>query len=416
MVHEARLPSSNVPIYLIEHKNYFDRPNLYGDSGSDYGDNAERFAFFSRACLQLAKALHFAPDVVHCHDWQTALIPIFLKAFEADHPQLWSAASVLTLHNVGYQGVFPKDDLFHSQLGWQHFTPSGLEFHDQLNYLKGGIHYADKLNTVSPTYAQEIQTPAQGCGLEGVFKSRSADLIGILNGCNYREWNPADDRYLPAAFDVEKLAGKAECKRALQREFQLPIDPDKPLIAFVSRLAHQKGIDILSGAMHRIVELDAQLAILGSGETWAELFYGNLPVVYSGRVGAYIGFDMRKAHLCYAGADFFLMPSRYEPCGLAQLIAKRYGTLPIARATGGLVDTIDSYVEGSGDGDGFLFHDLTQNALYDTIAWAVSTYYDRKHHIAAMTDRAMRQRFDWTKAAHRYLELFTWAIERRRGL
>jgi starch synthase len=413
-VHETKLPGTDVPVYLIEHQRYFDRPSPYGYAGQDFGDNAERFAFFSRAALQVAKALQFSPDVIHGHDWQTGLVPVFLKTFEADHPSLWSTASVISLHNVGYQGQFPQDDIAHSQLGWQRQVFDSLEFHGKINYLKAGIRHADKVSTVSPTYAREIQTAEGGYGLDGVLRDRAADLVGILNGCDYREWDPSKDPNIPAKFDVDDLAGKAVCKKALQELFQLQVRPDVPVIAMVGRLAYQKGIDVLAGAIPRILGMDVQLVFLGTGETWAHFFYGDLPARNPGRVGSFIGFDVKKAHLCYAGADYFLMPSRYEPCGLTQLISKRYGTLPIARGTGGLVDTVDSYHEATGGGDGFLFHDLNEQSIADTVGWAVSTWYDRPAHHQAMVQRAMKQRFSWADSATRYEDLYRWAIERRR--
>lgn len=414
-VQETLLPDSQVPVYLIEHEQYFGRHSLYQHDGEDYPDNAERFAFFSRACCQLCKALQFSPDVMHCHDWQTALVPVYLKTWEADHPLFWSTASVQTIHNIGYQGIFPKDEIVHTSLGWRAFTVDGLEFYDQLNYLKGGILYADKVSTVSPTHAREIQTPEHGWGLDGVLRARSPDLVGILNGCDYREWDPASDPRLPAWYDVGNLDGRAICKQELQKRFHLPLKPDTPIIGIVTRLAYQKGVDILAQSLGRILDLDLQLVVLGTGEVWAHFFYGELPMKHPGKVGAYIGFDAERAHLVYAGSDFFLMPSRYEPCGISQLVAKRYGSLPIVRATGGLDDTVANYDEKTGAGDGFKFQDLTADALANTVGWAVSTYYDRPAHVAAMADRAMRERYLWSDAAAKYERLYEWAIERKRG-
>lgn len=414
-VHQTHLPNSQVPVYLIEHDRFFSRQSLYQFDGRDYDDNAERFAFFSRACCQLAKAIGFSPDVIHCHDWQTALIPVYLKTREADHPMFWSTASVQTIHNIGYQGVFFKDEIVHSQLGWQLFHADGLEFHDKVNYLKGGILYADKVSTVSPTHALEIQQPADGWGLDGVLRARSADLVGILNGCDYREWDPGTDPLLPAHYDVDHLDGKSRCKEELQTMFGLAPDPSIPVVGIVSRLAYQKGVDVLAAAIPAIMEMDIQIALLGEGEIWAHFFYGGLPAKYPGRVGAFIGFDSRRAHLIYAGSDFFLMPSRYEPCGISQLVSKRYGSVPIVRATGGLEDTVHNYIESTGQGDGFKFHDLTTQAIANTVGWAVSTYHDRPEHHAQMVRRSMTERFLWSESADRYQHLYRWAIERRRG-
>lgn len=416
-VHQTPLPGTQVPVYLIEHQRYFGRHSLYQYEGRDYDDNAERFAFFARACCQLCKAISYSPEVMHCHDWQSALVPVYLKTREADHPLLWSTASVQTIHNIGYQGIFYKDEIVHSQLGWQLFTTGGLEFHDRLNYLKGGILYADKVSTVSPNHAREIQTPAHGWGLDGVLRARSADLVGILNGCDYRQWDPSTDPLLPAGFDVGAMKGKAVTKAELQRAFGLDVRPDVPVIGLVTRLAYQKGIDVLAAALPSILELDAQLVFLGEGEIWAHFHYGELPTQYPGKVGVYIGYDNPRAHLIYGGCDFFLMPSRYEPCGISQLISERYGTLPIARSTGGLDDTIENYDEASGGntGTGFKFHDLTAEAVANTVGWAVSTYYDRRPDLDRMIERAMRLRFPWSDAARKYEQLYQWAIDRKRG-
>ncbi|HVJ80873.1 MAG TPA: glycogen/starch synthase, partial [Planctomycetia bacterium] len=247
-VWESRLSGSDVPIYFLEHNRFFDRPGIYTHQGRDYEDNAERFAFLPRAACQLCKQIDWRPDVIHAHDWPSALAPMFLKTFYQGDPLLGNAASVLTIHNIGYQGSFPKEQIAHSGLGWEWYTPGGLEFYDKANYLKAGILFADKIVTVSPTYAAEIQTREGGWALDGAVRSRSADVLGILNGLDYNEWNPAADRHLPATFDVDIMAGKAACKAALQEEFGLPVDPKVPLFGMVSRLAYQKGIDVLAGA------------------------------------------------------------------------------------------------------------------------------------------------------------------------
>lgn len=414
-VYETQLPHSSVPVYLVEHDHYFGRMSIYQHNGHDYDDNAERFAFFARACCQLCKAIHFAPDVIHCHDWQTALIPVYLKTWEADHPLFWSTASVMTIHNIGYQGVFPKDDIVHTSLGWRVFTIDGLEFYDQINYLKGGILYADKVSTVSPTHAREIQTAEHGWGLDGVLRSRAADLVGILNACDYHEWNPARDPHLPAWYDVDSKDGRSICKQELQKRFGLTLRPEVPVVGIVSRLAYQKGIDVLAQALPEILSDDLQFVILGTGEVWAHFLFGDLPTKYPGQAGAYIGFDSDRAHLVYAGSDFFLMPSRYEPCGISQLIAKRYGSLPIVRSTGGLEDTVANYDPAAGTGDGFKFHDLTPPAVARTVAWATETFRQRPADMRQMVDRGMRQRYPWSLAAHHYESLYGWAIERKRG-
>lgn len=415
-VHQTAIPGSSVVVYFIEHDHFFNRPALYQWDGRDYDDNAERFAFLARACCQLCKALDFAPDIANAHDWQTALLPVFLKTIDARHPLLASTASVLTIHNLGYQGLFPKNQIVHCQLGWEQFRPGCLEFHDQVNYLKAGILYADKVATVSPTYAREIQTSEGGWALDGVLRARSPDLVGILNGLDYQEWDPTTDRFIPATFYGYDLTGKAECKRMLQRRFQLAEDPNSPLFGMVTRLAYQKGIDVLATALPRIMDMDLQLVVLGTGEVWAHFVYGDLPNQYPGKAGAHIGFSNELAHGIIAGSDFLLMPSRYEPCGLSQLAAMRYGTLPVVRSTGGLEDTVANFDESNNSGDGFKFHDLTADAIANTVGWATHTYYNRKQQIHGMIERAMAKRYLWSTAARHYERLFQWALERKRGV
>lgn len=412
-VHQTHLPGSDVPVYLFEHRQYYAREDLYSYDGTDYDDNSERFAFLSRATLQLCKALHFSPDILHGHDWQAALLPLYLKTREADHPLFWKSATVQTIHNLGYQGVFPRDHLSRLQLGWEHFTIEGLEFHGQINFLKSGIHYADQVTTVSPTYAREIVGVEHGWGLEGVLKQRGSQLTGILNGCDYDEWNPLNDREIPEPFDIDRMEGKGSAKEALQRLFDLRISSDVPIIAVVSRLAYQKGMDVLAASIEALMQHDLQLVIVGRGEVWSHFFFGGLPVRYPGRCGAFIGFNDHRAHLAIAGSDFFLMPSRYEPCGLSQLSSKRYGSVPIVRATGGLNDTIENYDEQTGSGDGFKFHDLTPDAIVGTSAWAVKTWRERPEHYRAMQKRGMAERFDWGRSANSYEQVYEAAVRSR---
>jgi starch synthase len=414
-IHETRLSDDRTIVYLIEHHRYWDRPGIYGTGGKDYVDNAERFAFLSRAALQVCKAMHWTPDVVHAHDWQTGLIPVMLKAHYAGDPILGKAASVFTIHNVGYQGEFYKEQIHHAKLGWEWFTPTGVEFHDRLNYMKAGISFADKVSTVSQRYATEIQTTEGGFGLDGILRSRAADLVGIVNGLDYEEWDPSIDRRITATFDADDLAGKAKCKAALQKEYGLPVRADIPVVSMVSRLAYQKGIDVLAAALPSILKMDLQFVVLGSGEVWANFVYGDLANRFPGKANAFIGFNEDRAHRVYAGSDLFLMPSRYEPCGLGQLSAKRYGALPIVRRTGGLAETVASYRQDDGDGDGFSFDDLTPLAIANTVGWAVSTWYDRPDHFAAMRDRAMRDRLTWELSAKKYADLYRWAVEKRNG-
>jgi starch synthase len=392
--------------YLLEHNALFDRGGIYGDSSGDFGDNLLRFAFLSRGALRLCAALEFWPDVIHMHDWQTALVPIYLNTLERGTP-LERAASVLTIHNLGYQGWFGKEQLPLTGLGWDQFHRGNLEAFDRVNLLKGGIYNATLISTVSPRYAQEIQTRDGGEGLDGVLRDRGGDVIGILNGIDDAVWNPEADRYIAASYSADDLSGKRACKAALQREMGLAEDPGVPLIGVVSRLAGQKGIDVIAEALGEILSLGVQVVILGSGERWAEDLFTRMSA-QSDRFRAFIGLNEGLAHRIEAGADLFLMPSRYEPCGLNQLYSQRYGTLPIVRAVGGLDDTVDSNVTG------FKFEELSAESLAQTVAWAVHTYRNDPAYFRSMQLRAMKKPLGWSHASRQYEALYRMAIANRR--
>ncbi|HXJ83821.1 MAG TPA: glycogen synthase GlgA [Candidatus Methylomirabilis sp.] len=410
----GHLPGSRVPVYCLEHHRYFDRPHLYGPPSDAYPDNLERFAFLSRGALELTKAVGFIPDVVHAHDWQAALAPVYADTVEWGQP-LHGSATIYTIHNLAYQGVYESGAMFVTGLGPEHYHAREFEHFGTLNLTKAALYRSTLLTTVSRNYAREIQTPALGCGLDGVLAERGSDLSGVTNGIDVAEWNPAGDPRLAAHFDADDLAGKAECKAALQREAGLPVRPTVPVLALVTRLTAQKGTDVVAHALEKILSWDVQLVILGSGDPEAERFFTAQARARPDRFCAWIPFDDARAHRIQAGADFFVMPSRFEPCGLGQLYAKRYGTLPIVRATGGLVDTVTGYDEATGGGTGFVFHDLDPGSLADTIGWAVSTWYDRPAHIAAMRRQAMRADHSWDRAAREYLQLYLAAYARRRG-
>ncbi|MBN1246690.1 MAG: glycogen synthase GlgA [Anaerolineae bacterium] len=408
----------NVPVYFIESQKYFDRPGLYHDDGlQDYGDNPRRFAFLTRAALQLCHDMRFYPEVVHAHDWQTALAPAYLKVWHWNDDVLGDTASLLTIHNIGYQGAYGAEHYDYIGLQWGNFTPDKFEDHGRINFLKGGIHYADLVNTVSPTYADETRTPEYAHGLAPYLNDKGDDYLGILNGVDYSQWDPATDTLIPAQYTRHDLRGKAICKQALQERVQIDSDPTVPLIGVVSRFADQKGLDVLAATIERIVQdMMVQFVILGSGDRGLEAFYGGLPGRYPGRVGSYIGYNNELAHWIEAGADFFLMPSRYEPCGLNQIYSLKYGTLPIVRNTGGLADTVEQYDERVGSGTGFKFNALSADAIYYTVGWAVSTWYDRKFHIGKMRRRAMAQSFSWEESAQAYVRAYQKAIENKRAL
>jgi len=413
-VRVGKLPDSQVPLYCLEYNRYFDRPFLYGPPAEGYGDNLERFTFLSRASLEACKALGFIPDVIHCNDWQTALVPVYVNTVEWGQP-LHGSATVYSIHNLAYQGVFDGGGVFITGLGRERYNSGELEHFGAMNLTKAALHHSTLLSTVSPTYARDIQTGGYGCGLDGILASRSGDLVGILNGIDVDEWDPATDRHLPANFDAHKMAGKAKCKAALQKEAGLAVRDDVPVLGVVGRLTSQKGFDVLAHALDRVLGWDVQMVLLGTGDPEAERFFAYADSRRGDRFRAWLRFDNGRAHRIEAGADFFLMPSRFEPCGLNQMYSLRYGTLPIVRATGGLVDTVANYDETTGEGTGFMFHDLRPDALADTIGWAVSTWFDRPKHIQAMRRRAMEQDFSWDRAARAYHALYLRAYERRRG-
>ncbi|HUI91104.1 MAG TPA: glycogen synthase GlgA [Chitinivibrionales bacterium] len=401
-----------VPVYLIEHDLFFNRPGIYHDqSMHDYLDNARRYAFLSRAALQLCRDTGFSPDIVHANDWQTALAPAYLKVWHWNDALLGRTASVLTVHNMAYQGVYSRDNWAYMGLGDENFTEKKFESWGYINMLKGGIYFADAVNTVSPTYARETRTPAGGFGLAPYLNDKGANYEGILNGVDYDFWSPENDRYVAARFSADDMAGKAVCKRALQKEFLLRDDPKVALIGAIGRFVHQKGFELIAQSIERVLnDMHVQFAVLGSGEGGLEHYFGELPKRYPGRAGSFIGFNNRLAHLIESGADFLLMPSLNEPCGLNQLYSLRYGTLPIVRATGGLDDTVVSYNEATGEGTGFKFWEPSANALYYTVGWAVSTYYDRPQHLAQLRATAMRQDFSWKRSAQEYVKLYKKAI------
>jgi starch synthase len=414
-VYSATNPDG-VPVYFIEFERYFQRAGLYHDAEfNDYLDNPRRFAFLTRAGLQLCKDIGFKPDIVHAHDWQTALASAYLKIWDWNDSLLGGAASILTIHNVGYQGKYPASDYDYTGLQWGNFTAEKFEDHGAMNYLKGGIYYADMVNTVSPNYARETRTPELGYGMAMYLNDKGDRYLGILNGVDYSDWNPAVDTLIPARYTPQDLSGKAICKAELQRRFKLDVDPHVPLVGVVSRFADQKGLDLLAEAIERIANnMRVQFAILGSGDKVLEAFYGQLPKRYPGWIGSHIGYSNELAHWIEAGSDFFIMPSRYEPCGLNQIYSLKYGTLPIVRATGGLDDTVQQYDESSGQGTGFKFWDASAHAIYYAVGWAVSTFFDRPDHIGQMQQQAMAEDYSWEKSAQEYVAAYQRAIAIKR--
>lgn len=393
--------AEGVPVYAVEREDMFDRPNLYGTSTGDYYDNLERFTFFSRTSLLVPGALGFTPDVVHCHDWQTGLIPPLLRSLFS------KASSVFTVHNLGYQGLFPADRLAVTGLAEDlFFHPEGIEYWGDISLLKAGIVFSDTVTTVSPTYAEEIQTPEFGMGMEGILRRRRRDLFGILNGVDYARWDPATDSHLPARYAPDRMEGKAACKQALIRETGLETRLEKrPVVGVISRLDRQKGLDLLIHALEGLFSLDVGLVVLGSGDREMEEALRRECGRYQGRMSVRIGFDEPLAHRITAGADLFLVPSRYEPCGLTQLYAMKYGTVPVVRATGGLEDTVAAYDPRTGGGNGFKFQEADSKALLQAVREAVSLF-QRPGPWKTLQRAGMEARFSWDVSAGRYMRLY----------
>lgn len=406
--HQAQLQryamAPGVEVYFVAHEHLFDRDGVYGNAYGDYEDNAERFIFFSRACLELSLAMGWRVDVFHANDWPTALVPIYIRTLYAGYPGLSQAGTLMTVHNLGYQGIFWHYDMPLTGLGWEYFTPEAMEFYGKINFLKTGLVFADAISTVSPTYAREMLTPEMGFGLEGVIASRQKDLVAILNGVDPRVWSPENDHRLAANFSAENPEGKAACGRALRQELGLDADSGRPLVAVIGRLVDRKGLDLVCEALADIRDLGMDLAIMGFGE---DHFHAKLREWHDanpGRCGLFIGYDMDLAHRMVAGADMLLVPSRFEPCGLHQMHAMRYGCVPVVRATGGLEDTVH---EAAGDdpGNGFKFGPYEKPAMLETLARAADAFRDRGLWRSIM-GRGMRQDFSWSSVAPLYEQTY----------
>jgi len=393
----------NISVYLVRADPYFHREFLYATQNGDYSDNAERFTFFSRAALEILKT--YPCDIIHCHDWQTALIIVFLRTQAALYPELKSTKTVFTVHNLGFQGLFAESEWHLLNLDRSWFTPRYLEFFGRINFLKGALMFADKITTVSPTYAREIMTPQQGFGLEGVLRERSDDLTGILNGVDYSQWSPETDPFAKCHYDLRNLRGKSLCKKDLRQTLGLPADPEVPLIGMVSRLTSQKGFDLVEKVLDELMERRVQFAVLGSGERYYEEFFTRMANQYPEKIAARIGFDEALAHQIEAGADMFLMPSLYEPCGLNQMFSLKYGTIPVVRAVGGLKDTVEDYDPLAGTGTGFVFRPYEPQALRKALERALELF-PQKREWTALKKRAMSQDFSWVRSAAAYSDLY----------
>jgi starch synthase len=418
--HEVPM-SDGARAVLVECPELYDRPGIYAIDGADYPDNALRFAMLTRAALEFAARRSPAPSVIHAHDWQAGLAPVYLKTLYATHPVLGSIPSVFTIHNLAYQGVFDADWLPRLDLGWELFTLDRMEFWNRISFLKGGINHAELVTTVSRRYAEEIQTPEFGFGFDGIVRARAAHLVGILNGVDTREWDPAADEHLPQPYSRADLTGKAAAKAEVLARFNLSRTGtalERPLIGMVSRMVDQKGLDLIAALADRLPQLDATFVALGTGEPRYQEMWRRLAAQHPDRIGAQIGFDEGLAHLIEGGADMFLMPSQYEPSGLNQMYSLRYGTVPVVRAVGGLADTVIDYDPatpkrpGQPASTGFVFKDYTAAALLDALTRALSTYRDRRTW-RTLQVAGMRQDFSWDRSAAEYVKMYRRAMEER---
>jgi len=389
----------DVLVYLVDKPSLFDRPKVY-----EYDDDGKRFGFFCRAIVDLLPAADFWPDVIHSNDWHSGLVPAFLRGARTEDPRFGEIGTVLTIHNLLHQGLFPRELFDWLGLPADQWSPDGVEFYGQLNFMKAGIVYADLVNTVSPTYAKEIQTKEFGEGLDGLLRSRATKLSGILNGIDYDVWNPAKDAHLDQRYSKSTVEKKRANKTALQKEANLPLDPQAPVIGFVSRVTAQKGFDILIDALPEILDLGAQFVLLGTGEKKYEDPVSDLARTRSDLI-VWLKYDEALAHRIYAGSDFFLMPSKFEPCGLGQMISLRYGTLPIVRSTGGLADTVVDVTEAPSRGNGFAFREYSTAALVETVRRAINFYRARRGW-PSVVRRAMAADLSWKASARQYAALY----------
>jgi starch synthase len=407
--------NQDIPIYFIGREEFFDREYLYSTPKGDYFDNAERFIFFSKAVLIFCQHIGFSPDIIHHHEWQTGLIPTYLKSVYQNNSFFSQTATVFTIHNIAYQGLFKKEKFWLTGLPKEMYNPEGVEFWERINFMKAGIVYADVINTVSQKYSEEIQTPEYGYGLEGILRKRRESLYGILNGVDYQDWDPSHDPHLIARYNPIDISGKKECKKDLLKEFHLPSSLENaPLFGMISRLADQKGFDLLIEILEEFFALDIGFVLLGTGEQKYHDLFTQIAHKYPQKAGIRIAYDDRLAHKIEAGADFFLMPSKYEPCGLNQIYSLKYGTIPVVRATGGLDDTITHYEPTTKKGNGFKFIRYDAKEFLNTIKMAIR-FYSQPGHWRQLLQNAMTSDFSWERSAEAYLQLYRKALEKKRG-
>ena len=406
--------SQDIPVYFIGRGEFFDREYLYSSPKGDYFDNAERFIFFSKAVLTFCQHRGFSPDIIHHHEWQTGLIPAYLKSVYRKDPLFSHTATVFTIHNIAYQGIFKKEKFALTDLPAEMYNPEGIEFWERINFMKGGIVYADAINTVSQKYSEEIQTSEYGYGLEGILRKRGENLYGILNGVDYQDWNPSHDPHLAARYDLKDISGKKECKKDLLKELHLPTSLENvPLLGMISRLADQKGFDLLMEILNELFSLDIGFVLLGTGEQKYHDLFTQVARKYPQKAGIRIAYDDRLAHKIEAGADLFLMPSKYEPCGLNQIYSLKYGTIPVVRATGGLDDSIIQYDPATKKGTGFKFTRYDAKEFLATLKEAIRIYSEPEQW-GQLIRNAMMADFSWERSSEAYLQLYRNTLEQKR--
>jgi starch synthase len=407
--YKAIIPGAKTPIYFIENDFLFDRAGLYGEAGGDYSDNDERFIYFSRAALLLVKHLNWKPDVIHCHDWQTGLIPVYLQEYSKIDPFFQGIKVLYTIHNLAYQGSFDKSIMDKIGLSWDYFSVDKLEFWGNVNFMKAALCFADKINTVSERYSKEIQSDEYGCGLQGVLINRKDDLSGILNGIDYSVFSPNKDKLIPVKYSWTTIKDKEKNKKALLQQVGLKYKKDTPVYGIVSRLAEQKGFDILSEIFEQFLQQNIQIVILGTGDPVYHVSLKELEEKYPNKFKVVLKYDATLAQLIYAGSDFFMMPSRFEPCGLGQLISLKYGTIPIVRETGGLADTIidfDLAKDFEHDkGNGFVFTGYNGEELLQSLRNSLIVFHDSMAW-SKIRHNAMKGDFSWKASAKKYVELY----------
>ena len=412
-LHQAKLPGSNVEVNFIDCSHYFHREHIYNNDA----DEDERFILFSKAVIETIQRMNWAPDVIHCNDWQTGLLPLFIKDNYNWDRMFDKTSTLFTIHNIGYQGRFSKSTMFSAELSGELYYPDGpVEFEDSVSFMKTGIVFADLINTVSNKYSHEILTPEYGSGLEKTLRTRKTDLYGILNGADYSVWNPETDIYIPYNYSINNLSGKLKNKKYLLEHFKMPFNEKVPLVGIISRMVAQKGYDIFAETINELMTLNAQWIVLGSGEYKYELMFRTLANNLPHKVGVYTGYNNELSHLVEAGADMFLMPSRYEPCGLNQLYSLKYGTVPIVRKTGGLADTVHDWDElrsyNLDTGTGFSFNDHTDYALFKSVERAVNCFSVKSAWKKIQTN-GMKKDYSWKHSAEQYIELYKLAKDKR---